>query len=196
MTPRQTALAIAVSFVLAAGASAQEEVIRDFHGQPIGKLKTRGDRTEAFDFFGAPLGTADRTGTRDFLGRPISPNNVPGLLFSPAHNPMLKENAAQRHGDTVEQSTARIEAGNRAWRQEVEAESLRSREADGRRADELSREVLDAIHRNQGRRKARLKAAEKERSHPQVREVPPKEPSAWSAFLTMLTRLFRRESSP
>lgn len=74
-----------------ASIAATRETVTDFYGSPIGTIKKDGDRSEVSDFYGMPLGSADRNGTRDFLGRPISPNNVPGLLFSPEHNPMLKE---------------------------------------------------------------------------------------------------------
>lgn len=58
-----------------------EEIITDYFGKPIGKLIKDGDKTTVTDYCGKPLGTADKNGTRDFTGKPVSPNNVPEILL-------------------------------------------------------------------------------------------------------------------
>lgn len=60
---------------------AEEKIVTDFLGRPIGRLIKDGDKTTVTDFLGKPLGSADSTGTRDFLGKPISRDNVPDILF-------------------------------------------------------------------------------------------------------------------
>lgn len=60
---------------------AEEKLVTDFLGRPIGRLIKDGDKTTVTDFLGKPLGTADASGTRDFLGKPVSRDNVPDILF-------------------------------------------------------------------------------------------------------------------
>jgi hypothetical protein len=58
-----------------------DETVTDFLGRPIGILKKDGDKTTVTDWVGKPLGTADKGGTRNFIGKPVSPNNVPEILL-------------------------------------------------------------------------------------------------------------------
>lgn len=58
-----------------------DKVVTDFLGRPLAVVKKMGDKTTVTDWTGKPLGTADKGGTRDFIGKPISPNNVPEILI-------------------------------------------------------------------------------------------------------------------
>ena len=57
------------------------KIIVDFFGRPLAVVKTEGDKSTVVDWVGRPLGSADKHGTRDFVGRPVSPNNVPEILI-------------------------------------------------------------------------------------------------------------------
>ena len=57
-----------------------EQIISDYLGNPIARFSTVGSKTVVTDWLGNPLGTADVNGTYDNLGKPISHQNVPGLL--------------------------------------------------------------------------------------------------------------------
>jgi septal ring factor EnvC (AmiA/AmiB activator) len=70
-------------------------------------------------FQGEPLGTADGDGTRDFLGRPISKQNVPGLLFSKEHNRMLREKEEEKA--RAEAAEAKRQAELNDWKREQES---------------------------------------------------------------------------
>jgi hypothetical protein len=63
-----------------------DKVITDFLGRPLGVVKKVGDKTTVTDWVGKPLGSADKSGTRDFLGKPVSPNNVPEILIKKSVN--------------------------------------------------------------------------------------------------------------
>lgn len=58
-----------------------DNVITDFLGRPLAIVKKKGDKTTVTDWIGKPLGTADKGGARDFIGKPVSPNNVPEILI-------------------------------------------------------------------------------------------------------------------
>jgi hypothetical protein len=58
-----------------------DKVITDWVGRPLGVIKTDGTKSTVTDWVGRPLGSADDKGTRDFIGKPISPQNVPGILI-------------------------------------------------------------------------------------------------------------------
>ena len=55
-----------------------DKTVTDWLGRPLGIIKSDGKVT---DWVGRPLGSADKNGTRDFFGKPISPNNVPDILI-------------------------------------------------------------------------------------------------------------------
>lgn len=59
----------------------EEKIVTDFLGRPIGRLIKDGNKTTVTDFLGKPLGSADESGTRDFLGRTVSRDNIPDILF-------------------------------------------------------------------------------------------------------------------
>jgi len=58
-----------------------DETVTDWLGRPLGIIKKEGDKSVVTDWQGKPLGSADSNGTKDFLGRPLSPKNVPGILI-------------------------------------------------------------------------------------------------------------------
>ena len=60
---------------------AEEKIVSDFYGNPIGKTSKVGNKTTVSSFTGEPLGSADEHGTRDFFGNPISPQNIPDILL-------------------------------------------------------------------------------------------------------------------
>lgn len=59
----------------------ENKVVTDWQGRPLGVVKKEGDKSTVTDWEGNPLGTADEKGTRDFIGKPISPQNVPDILI-------------------------------------------------------------------------------------------------------------------
>lgn len=69
-----------------------DELITDFLGKPIGRIKKEeDDSAKVTDWLGNPLGSADSKGTRDFIGRPISQNNEPALLLNKPSSEILSE---------------------------------------------------------------------------------------------------------
>lgn len=89
-----------------------DDIITDFFGKPVGRIKTdENGASEVTDYHGKPLGYADKTGTRTFLGQPISPQNIPGLLLSPEHNPDLKaaKEAEEKNKRLLEEFEREIE---------------------------------------------------------------------------------------
>jgi hypothetical protein len=58
-----------------------EEIVTDWCGNPIGRKTKEGNKIVVTSWVGEPLGSADEKGTRDFLGNPISLQNVPDILL-------------------------------------------------------------------------------------------------------------------
>jgi len=65
---------------------AEEYIISDYLGRPIGRIIKDGDRSEVSDWTGKPLGSADENGTRDYLGKPLYQGNHPELLIPKEEN--------------------------------------------------------------------------------------------------------------
>ena len=58
------------------------KVKTDWIGRPIAIETTdQNGRTKVTSWVGKPLGDADDKGTRDFIGRPISAQRAPGMLY-------------------------------------------------------------------------------------------------------------------
>ena len=58
-----------------------DKIITDWVGNPIGRESKDGDKTVVTTWTGEQLGTADDKGTRDFIGKPLSPQNAPDILL-------------------------------------------------------------------------------------------------------------------
>jgi hypothetical protein len=59
-----------------------DKIVTDWNGKPIGKIveDANGKKTIT-SWTGIPLGTSDKNGTRDWTGKPISQQDVPGIFF-------------------------------------------------------------------------------------------------------------------
>lgn len=55
--------------------------VKDFFGRVIAVVKEDGDKSRVSDWTGRSLGSADDKGTKDYLGKVVSPDNVPDILI-------------------------------------------------------------------------------------------------------------------